>query len=131
MPDRKAVMEFQIIPYSSEHKMDFRRLNLEWLEHYNLIESHDLELLDDPQGTILDGGGAIYLAEYNGKIIGSAALVPEEDGVYELAKMAVTPEFRGNGISRMLIEKCLARAKQLKAVRVTLFSNHQLTTAIS
>jgi N-acetylglutamate synthase-like GNAT family acetyltransferase len=50
--------------------------------------------------------------------------------VYELAKMAVTRDFQGRGISKMLIEKCLDTARKLKAKKITLFSNHQLQTAL-
>ena len=45
--------------------------------------------------------------------------------------MSVAKEFRGRGISRSLIEKCLEKAKQLEAKKILLFSNHQLLTAIS
>jgi len=48
-----------------------------------------------------------------------------------LAKMSVTTAFQGKGISKMLIEKCLNTAKELKATKLILFSNSQLTTAIS
>jgi hypothetical protein len=40
-------MEIKIIPYRSEHHAMFRQLNLEWLDHYNLTESHDLMILND------------------------------------------------------------------------------------
>jgi putative acetyltransferase len=122
--------EIKIIPYTDRYAEDFRRLNLEWLDHYHLTESHDLMVLDDPLGTIINRGGVIYLAEANKQIVGSAALMKEHEGVYELAKMAVTQAFRGRGISKLLIEKCLKKARQLQAKKVTLFSNHQLLTAI-
>jgi GNAT superfamily N-acetyltransferase len=124
-------MALHIIPYSAQHATDFKNLNLEWLDHYNLLESHDLMVLDDPQGTILASGGAIYLAEEDGRILGTAALMLEEYGVYELAKMTVSKDARGRGISKLLIEACLKKAHDLKAKKITLFSNHQLTTAIS
>lgn len=120
----------QIIEYSDQYKQDFRKLNLEWLDKYNLTESHDLMVLDDPKRTILDRGGYIWLAKANDKIVGSAALMKEHDGVYELAKMAVTSEYRGHGISKLLIETCLNKAKEIKAVKLNLFSNHQLLTAL-
>jgi putative acetyltransferase len=120
-----------IIDYSENHHEDFRRLNLEWLKKYNLAETHDLEILDDPKGTILDRGGVIYMAIASGEVVGSAALIPEDvPGVYELAKMAVTREWQGKGISKLLIEKCLDAARARNAKRVTLFSNSQLQTAI-
>lgn len=120
-----------IVDYSHSHHEDFRRLNLEWLEKYNLAETHDLEILDDPKGTILDRGGVIYMAVANEEVVGSAALIPEDvPRVYELAKMAVTREWQGKGISRLLIEKCLDTARKWNAKKVTLFSNSQLQTAI-
>ncbi|MFL5808995.1 MAG: GNAT family N-acetyltransferase [Flavisolibacter sp.] len=122
--------EIEIIDYTPAHQSLFKSLNLEWLDAYHLTESHDLMVLDDPQKTILDEGGAIYLAKCNDFIVGSAALMKEHEGVYELAKMAVRKEFQGKGISKMLIEKCLAQAVQLSAKKLTLFSNHQLQTAL-
>lgn len=120
-----------IINYEEKHHEDFRRLNLEWLEKYNLAESHDLQVLDDPRGTILDTGGVIFMAEENGQIIGSAALMKEADGIYELAKMAVDPRWRGKGVSRLLMEKCLDTARSWHAIKVRLYSNSQLKAALS
>ena len=120
----------KIIEYSNEYHNDFRSLNLEWLDKYNLTEPADLMVLDDPQGTILDRGGFIWLAMAENKAIGSAALIKEHEGEYELAKMAVTAEYRGKGISKQLIETCLSKAKEIGAKKLLLFSNHQLQTAL-
>jgi putative acetyltransferase len=121
----------KIIPYKPEHAGIFKKLNLEWLDKYNLTESHDLMVLDDPEGTICNRGGVIMLAEADGEIVGSAALMYEHDGVYELAKMAVTAHMQGKGISKLLIQAMLDAAKEKKAKKITLFSNQQLTTALS
>jgi len=124
-------MEINIIPYRSEHHVLFKQLNLEWLDHYNLTESHDLMILDDPEGTVLRNGGFIWMAEAEGKIVGCAGLMKEKEGEYELIKMAVTEGYRGKGISKLLIEQCLTTAKEIGAKKVSLFSNHQLHTALS
>jgi len=120
----------EIIEYNDRHHADFRRLNLEWLDKYNLTESHDLMVLDDPKGTILDRGGFIWLAKAGDEIVGTAALMNEGHGIFELAKMSVTENWRGKGISKILIETCLKKAKEIESKKVTLFSNHQLQTAI-
>ena len=124
-------MEISIIPYRDEHHALFRRLNLEWLDYYHLTESHDLMILDDPEGTVIRNGGFIWMAEADGKIVGCAGLMKEREGEYELIKMAVTNEYRGKGISKLLIEQCLAKAKEIGAKKVSLFSNHQLQTALN
>jgi GNAT superfamily N-acetyltransferase len=120
----------QIIPYRPEHHQAFRKLNLHWLDHYHLTESHDLMILDDPEGTIINRGGFIWLAYADGKIIGSAGLMKESDAVFELVKMAVAAEYKGRGISKVLLEKCLAKAREVGAKKLSLFSNHQLQRAI-
>lgn len=104
---------------------------MHWLEQYQLVEEYDLEVLNNPQKKIIDGGGHIYLAVEDGVLAGSAAIIFVEEGVYELAKMAVAPVYRGRGLSRLLIEKCLEKARLLGAKTVILYSNSQLTTAIA
>lgn len=120
----------RIIDYEQKYYEDFRRLNLEWLEKYNLAESHDLQILADPKKLILDGGGAIYLAQADNEIVGSAALIKTGDDVYELAKMAVTRTWQGKGISKLLLEKCLSTARVWNAKKISLYSNSQLKAAL-
>lgn len=121
----------EIIDYSGEYANDFRELNLEWLDKYNLTEAHDLEVINHPKEAILDKGGHIFLAREGDRIVGTAGIANEGDSIYELVKMTVVPAFRGQGISKMLIEKCLDKARELKARKVFLYSNSQLQTAIS
>jgi len=120
----------EIVDYEDKYQPDFKRLNLEWLDKYNLTESHDLEILDDPQGTVIGKGGYIFLAMEGGKVIGTAGLWKKNEKEYELVKMAVDPAYRGRGISKVLLERCLDTAGKLKAEKVFLFSNSQLQTAL-
>jgi N-acetylglutamate synthase-like GNAT family acetyltransferase len=87
-------------------------------------------ILDDPKGTIINRGGFIWLAKDGDDIVGSAAIMSEGHGIFELAKFAVTKEWQGRGISKLLLETCLAKAREIGATKVSLFSNHQLTTAL-
>ena len=132
-PTLKHPTMIRIIAFEEQYAADFRRLNLEWLEKYDLLESHDLMILDNPRGNVLDRGGFIYLAMdvASGQIVGSAALLHEHDTIYELAKMCVDPTFRGQGISKLLIEQCLRKAREIGAGKLILWSNNQLQTAIS
>ena len=64
-------------------------------------------------------------------MVGSAALIKESPVQFELAKMTVAPDYRGKGISNILIETCINKAKEMGAKRLYLVSNSQLTTAVS
>ena len=123
-------MEVEIIAYETMYAGDFKKLNLEWLDKYGLTEEADLLMLDHPEREILGTGGVIYLAKVGESIAGSAALINEGKGVFELAKMAVTDDHKGKGISKLLIEKCLEKAKELEAKKIYLQSNSLLTTAL-
>jgi putative acetyltransferase len=120
----------EIIPYEDKYQPRFYQLNLEWLDKYNLTESHDLMVLNDPKGTIIDRGGYIWLAKEGDNIVGTSAIMNEGHGHYELAKMTVSPAYQGKGISKLLIEACIEKAKEIKANKLLLFSNHQLSTAL-
>ena len=87
-------------------------------------------MLDNPQEEILNKGGFIFLAWQDDEIVGTAALLNEGNGVFELAKMAVVSRSQGLGISRLLIDKCLQTARDSGVRRIYLQSNSQLTTAI-
>ena len=104
-----------IIEYQDLYAGDFKKINLEWLDKYKLTEEPDLLMLNKPKETILEPGGAIFLAKTGEEIIGSAALISAHHGIYELAKMTVVPSWQGRGISKLLLEKCLERAAALKA----------------
>lgn len=120
----------EIIPFEQKYASVFKGLNLYWLDLYHLTEQPDLDVLDNPVDTIIEKGGYIFLAKEGDEIVGSAAIIKEHDNVYELAKMAVTPAFQGKGISKLLIEKCMAKAAEIGAERLLLYSNSQLKAAL-
>ena len=120
----------EIILYEDKYQPDFNRLNLEWLDKYNLTETYDLEILNDPKGKIIDKGGCIFLAEENGNIIGTAGLAKKSDAEYELIKMAVDPLSRGKGIGKLLLKHCLETAKKSGIKKISLFSSSHLQTAL-
>ena len=119
-----------IIDYDEQYLKDFQQLNLEWLEKFNLVESHDLEILNHPQENVVDGGGFLWLLKEGDTIVGSAGIFKINDKEYELIKMSVAPEHRGKKFGNMLLEKCISKAKELNASKLILFSNSNLQTAI-
>lgn len=125
------MQEISIIPFEERYAADFKSLNVEWLNKYELCEPADISMLENYKAEILDTGGVIFLAKSGDKIVGTAALIQEKPGEFELAKMAVSPAFQGKGISKLLIEACLSAAATLGAVKIYLVSNSKLTTAVT
>ena len=119
-----------IIPFEEKYAADFRKLNIEWLQEYFVVEPYDEYQLFHPVQEIIDNGGYILLAKENEKIVGTAALMKETDHSYELTKMSVTKDSQGKGISKMLMDACLQLAKENKWDRLFLYSNTKLVPAI-
>ncbi|MGI4829163.1 MAG: GNAT family N-acetyltransferase [Janthinobacterium lividum] len=107
----------------------FRTLNEEWISRHFVLEQKDRDQLDQPQ-TILERGGHIYLTALNGKDVGCVALVPMGNGVFELSKMAVSPDMRGLGIGRLILQHAIAEARRFGATSLFLGSNTILTSAV-
>ena len=119
-----------IIDYQDKYQQDFRRLNLEWLEQYNLVESHDLEILDHPHENVIERGGFIFLLKEDDTIIGTAGLFKVNDEEYELIKMFVLPQYRGKKFGDLLLQQCISKAKETNVPKIILYSNSRLQTAI-
>ncbi len=131
---RRQDEQVEIVDYRDEHQEAFRDLNLAWIQKYWEVEDTDRKYLDHPRETILDPGGAILMAEYDGEIVGTVALIPmepEEGNRLELAKMAVDERVRGKGIGWRLGRAALQRARELGATSVYLESNSILEPAIA
>ena len=121
----------EIIPYESKYQPDFKRMNLEWLDRYGLTESHDLEILDHPEETVIARDGRLFLAKDGENIIASLGIARVDKESFELIKMYVDPAYRGRGIGKNLLELCIAEAKKAGAKKLILFSNSQLTNALT
>ena len=130
--DYGEIMEntIEIIDYEERYHADFKRMNLEYLDKYNLTESHDMMILDNPGEIIIGSGGFLWLAKAGEEIVGTVGIIPEGHGIFELIKMCVAESWRGRGISKLLMETCLQKVKELGGEKLFLFSNHQLQTAL-
>lgn len=109
-------------------------MNEEWILKHFTLEAPDRDMLEDPEGYILDRGGAILVALEDDRAIGVCALVPWHgtDSLfdYELAKMAVAPEARGKGVGEALGRAILVVAQNKGATRIYLETNSILVSAL-
>ncbi len=117
-------------PFEPGDAPAFRALNEAWIAKYFAIEEADRVVLGDPVAAILEPGGQIVMAMVEGKAVGCCALLAEGPGEYELAKMCVSEELRGQGIGRQLLEHMVELAKKLGARRLTLGSSTKLPNAV-
>jgi ribosomal protein S18 acetylase RimI-like enzyme len=126
-----AIDDVKVIRFDDVHAADFARLNYEWIEKNFVVEDHDREMLDDPRGYIIEKGGEVFFALCGGTVAGTVAMLKFPDGSFELAKMAVSPEFRGRGIANHLMTACIEFAKEAGSPKVFLESSRKLSPALA
>ena len=120
----------EIVEFRPEHAGAFKALNEAWIGKHFTIEPKDREVLDDPQGKIIAGGGRIFMAVQGGQAVGCVALIAMPDGGYEVAKMTVLESLRGSGLGKVLMQACIDEGVRLGAPRLYLETNSSLAPAI-
>lgn len=120
-----------VVSYEAKYRSAFDTLNRSWIEKFFRIEPADEYLLQNPEATVIEPGGAILIALDGDVAAGVVGLKKINDAAYELIKMAVSDAHQGKGIGALLGKAILAEAEKLGAQKVVLYSNTSLLPALS
>ena len=121
----------KIVPCNRDYKPAFEFLNRAWIEEYFVMEEEDLKTLQNPESYVLEKGGEVFFAILDGEVVGTAAMIQTDKGIYELAKMAVARQFQGLGIGKKLLKRCVDFSKEREATEIFLITNDSLKPALS
>ena len=128
-PDRPD-SRLRIVRFGPRHAEAFRNLNLDWIEEFFVVEELDRKHLLFPQQSFVDAGGAILMAELDGRVVGCCALLTHSDSVYEVSKMAVRRDCRQAGIGKRLLRAITEHAHSIGARRLEIISSTRLPHAV-
>ena len=118
-----------IVSFDEEYSSIFYELNKLWIEESWLLEKSDKFDLLNPKESIIDKGGEIFFALIDGNVIGTVAMIRSADRIYDLAKMTVDINYRGNGVANKLMDQCLDYAINNNAQQIYLITNDTLVIA--
>ena len=121
--------------YQPKDKQAFIDLNLDWIEESFVVEDSDRDQLERLETTILGTGGQIIIAELDGQVVGTGAIMPPHhepgDGRkwLEIVKMAAQKDLRGQGIGQAVLEALIAEGRSMGADAIWLETNSDLKAA--
>lgn len=122
--------------YQPSDRQAFVELNLDWIEEYFAVEDSDREQLERLETTILARGGQIVVAELDGRVVGTGAILPPHhdptDGRkwLEIIKMSTAKDQRRQGIGRAVLQGLIAEAKGMQTDAIWLETNAALKSAV-
>jgi GNAT superfamily N-acetyltransferase len=109
------------------------KLNLEQLQmRASLANEGDRDaLLAHPDAIQLPveqiAGGRVFVSEYEGAIVGFAAIEPRADGESELDGLFVEPRMQRRGIAKSLIEHCAEIVRKQGSTAIHVVGNPHAT----
>ena len=122
--------------YQAADRQAFIDLNRDWIEEYFMLEASDREQLEELEASILGKGGRIVIAELDGVVVGTGAILPPhhepDDGRkwLEIVKMAARKDLRGQGIGRAVMDALIVQARAMAADAIWLETNADLKAAV-
>lgn len=120
-----------ILDYDDRLAGAFHDINADWIRAYFTLEPHDEHVLSHPRAAIVDPGGAIlFVADADGAILGTGALMPTGGGAVELTKMGVREEARGTGAGSFLLAALVERGQAMGAAPLYLLTNAKQAAAV-
>lgn len=120
----------EIVSYKPELGKYFEAINKEWVNQYFSLEPFDIAQLENPDESILKKGGEIIFAKIGENIVGTVALLPENEDACEMIKMGVIPSAQGKGVGLILGKAIIQKAKELGFSKMELYSSTKLKAAL-
>ena len=126
---------YSIRPFRPSDAPAFAALNRRWIEAQFTMEAKDIQQLEHPKTAILDKGGFIAMADADGWVIGTGAILPAplapSDGRkwMEVVKMTTDLSAQRCGVGSAILTRLLDFAREEGADAVWLETNEVLDAA--
>jgi GNAT superfamily N-acetyltransferase len=88
--------------------------------------------LDDVQKSYFENGGAFLVTLYGGQMVGTGAYHHYAEGVCELRRIALLPEYQGRGLGYAMLMELLRQARAMGYGKMCLWTNrYKLSRAVA
>lgn len=103
---------------------------LEFSSFQEYMENYEHEIKHQLPGRFSPPAGCLLLAEYDNQTAGCVGLMDLGEGLCEMRRLYVKPQFRRLGIGKALAEAVIERGRALKYDAMRLNTNAKMTGAV-
>lgn len=122
--------DLSIQPIQSENQAEARELILAGLaEHWGQLDPGRNSDLMDICSTYAPA--VFMVAVWQGRVIGTGAIIPKADGVAEVVRMSVAVEMRRRGVARAILQALCGQARTLEMRQLVLETTETWQDAIA
>lgn len=131
MAGQQELESVLVIDYNPGLDKHFHELAGPWLteELDGQLKEEDGIALQTPDEAHFMNGGFLFYAMYKEQIVGFVALKRLDDNAFELNRLYINPNYRKLGIDNLLIERCISRCSENKALELWLQTSISKTEA--
>src|SRR5262245_4525494 len=118
-----------IVPFEEHHAPGVRELIGRVFAEYEMtfdLADYDADLMTI-DAKYRDAGGAFWVLEADGRVVGTVAIVPLSADEVEIKRVYLDPSLRGRGWGRALMARALTWAQERGYRHVRLWSDVRLT----
>ncbi len=136
----------KFIPYDEDvHRTQLFELNVEYVSWVTdeTQARHDIDVMAEVKHMLreyveafLDDllvtrppEGMVYVLEDDGDVVGMGALKKLEEGIAEIKRMYIRPQYRGKGLGKKLLKKLMAKGKEFGYPTIRLQTADWMTIA--
>lgn len=120
----------KIVPYEKKYKIDFIKMNKEWIAEMFEIEKEDIRELENVESTIKKGGNIFFAVDDKDDVMACCMIAPREDGDWEIMKFAAKRMYTGTGAGNSCLKACIEYAKEKGINKIIIVSNKKCVQAI-
>lgn len=126
-----TVPEFRIRSFRREDQVEARRIILAGLgEHFGTIDQNLNPDIDDIMTNYTKAGHEFVVAELEAWMVGTGALLIEENNTGRIVRVSVNPDFRNRGYGEAIVKHLLRVGEKKGLSQVVVETNHDWQSAL-
>ena len=120
----------KIVPYNPKYKNIFIEMNKHWISEMFVIEKRDIEMLNNIEKTIEQGGQIFFALDDSAAVMACCMIAPLGNGEWEIEKFCARSMGTRTGAGSACLKACIDYAREQNAEKIGIVCHPKCAQAI-